>query len=147
MVSAQVSNRSSCIKVAVDFTDPESIATSLLLTQEFQAERAKDVLQLRCMLWHAWRSIPEDLRGKPASVTIKANKVSTSAAVEESDAAMTNNMPANGDSKNKKELDSNRFKYRCPHIACAKNSRVFHFAGVFDHVYVLSLQSLVHNPL
>lgn len=57
----QVCNYADCVKVAVDFVSPENIQHCATLTQEFRQLNGEslwkeDVLQLRTMMWHAWKS-------------------------------------------------------------------------------------------
>ncbi|KAJ7026003.1 hypothetical protein C8F04DRAFT_1190922 [Mycena alexandri] len=57
----QVRNLADCIKVAIDFVSPENIRRCEQLTQEFREQNharawKEDVLQLRTMMWFAWKS-------------------------------------------------------------------------------------------
>ncbi|PWN30022.1 hypothetical protein BDZ90DRAFT_224999 [Jaminaea rosea] len=58
----QVCNLADCMKVAVDFVSPENVARCFQLTSEFRdvnrGHKAwkEDTLQLKKMLWHAWRA-------------------------------------------------------------------------------------------
>lgn len=58
----QVCNLTDCMKIAVDFVSPENVARCFQLTKEFRAlsndtikSWKEDILQLKAMLWHAWR--------------------------------------------------------------------------------------------
>lgn len=62
----QVCNLTDCMKIAVDFVSPENVARCFRLTAEFRAlsnnkvrSWKEDVLQLKSMLWHAWRACRE----------------------------------------------------------------------------------------
>ncbi|KZS95122.1 Clavaminate synthase-like protein [Sistotremastrum niveocremeum HHB9708] len=57
----QVCNLADCIKVAVDFVSPENVEHCATLTREFREQNGEslwkeDVLQLRTMMWHAWKA-------------------------------------------------------------------------------------------
>jgi hypothetical protein len=51
-----------CIKIAADFVSTDNLARCANLTAEFRAQNVdeawkEDVLQLKCLLWHAWVSL------------------------------------------------------------------------------------------
>lgn len=59
----QVCNLADCMKIAVDFVSPENVARCFKLTSEFRSLNnalikswKEDTLQLKSMLWHAWRA-------------------------------------------------------------------------------------------
>lgn len=59
----QVCNLTDCMKVAVDFVSPENVERCFQLTSEFRMVNKtmarswkEDALQLKTMLWHAWRA-------------------------------------------------------------------------------------------
>ncbi|CAO1629270.1 unnamed protein product [Parajaminaea phylloscopi] len=59
----QVCNLTDCMKIAVDFVSPENVRRCFSLTAEFRSLNnsllkswKEDALQLKTMLWHAWRA-------------------------------------------------------------------------------------------
>lgn len=61
----QVYNLAHCVKVAVDFVSPEHVGACVRIMNEFRLlprghARKQDLLQIKAILWHAWKSFDSD---------------------------------------------------------------------------------------
>ncbi|KAI0755727.1 hypothetical protein C8Q74DRAFT_1305164 [Fomes fomentarius] len=114
----QVSNRSSCIKIAVDFLCLESVSASRLVTQELRAYANTDLLQLDYLLWYSWRS-----------VSMQVNKLREMNADNVAEKLLRNRkrratVSARDDHARRKHSRRDGIaNYHCPHPKCSQSKR------------------------
>ena len=150
----QVSNRSSCIKIAVDFIDPSSVGRSAITSEEFRSENMRDVLQLKSVLWHGWSSVTkllssehhDDSRARERKRCQNAKNRRSIAYRSNQDKRLEARKQARG-AKIPPNIHGGGAVI-CPHIACNGRDRTHFVANIFQHLCVfLPVQSAIFAHL
>jgi hypothetical protein len=133
----QVSNQADAIKIACHFISIEHLAETQRICNEFRQQRLStsagdDVLQFYITLWHAWKSLTQD------QVFHDAPDVSS---ISPPPLEATRPISRHRKDKNR-AIKKARLLAQCPHrpgydFRCPFCPRMFHRAGLLDHLYVL----------
>ena len=141
LIIAQVSNRSACIKIAMDFMDVSSIEACWKITEEFHAQKRQDTLQIRSTLWYSWKSITTQLKALVSNPSqngstqisrkrhhnfLRKHAISTEI---RTDARKRMRLSGSGDADNYGDI----FKFSCPHSVC-NGIRRYNETGFKQHV-------------
>ncbi|KAF8869472.1 hypothetical protein BD779DRAFT_1457360 [Infundibulicybe gibba] len=140
LIICQVSNLSSCIKIACDFLCLEGIPACSQVTNELRILAREDILQLRAMLYYAWCSINR-LLGQ-ASQLGEATELSRKEKKRKDHRHSLAGQTSNAQRKRQKREDTTPiqgdFEFPCPHPGCLPGSdtkaRLFKSDGLFNHM-------------
>ena len=119
----QVSNNSSCIKIAADFLTVDDVASTKVISAEFDAEGYDDVVQLSAMIWHCWNSLV-DLHTRTSEKLSNAMGSTRSKSVGELTRRARHRVSKEGKPS---------MTIRCPDVRCRKQNRLFNFDGLVNH--------------
>ncbi|KAI1784034.1 hypothetical protein LXA43DRAFT_902412 [Ganoderma leucocontextum] len=138
----QVSNRSSCIKIACDFLCAEGVAASRIVSTEFQALGREDILQLDVMIWHCWSSllrlsmvVADDKDKQEVQPTRSQRKRKGGRATNGARDDRVRKKRQRNSESNPRLYDAGTFRFSCPHPVCEGSTRLpFDLNGVLCHL-------------
>ena len=122
----QVSNQTSCIKIATDFVTVDCVTETEVVTSEFRDEELVDVVRLSTAIWQGWQSL-QQLSQMPQSARPRTRALGGTKAKSQPQKQPTNQgaQPA---------PHNPLLHFSCPDPGCYRKNRLYTAESLYSHM-------------